>query len=94
MMPLYATAEDMIGDRKNRLVMDDDDEEEVGGEGEGNGDEEERERQGQGQGEGKKSRRNTGEDAAALSLFCNTPKVRTIHQLYYDMLCVFLKEVV
>jgi hypothetical protein len=73
-MPLYATAEDMTADRKNGgLVIDDDDkdDERVG---EGKGDEDEEHRQGQG-----KKRRSTGEDAAALSLFCNTPKVRTHH---------------
>ena len=82
-MPLYATSEDMIGDRKNGgLVVDDDDEDgERIGEGKGDENEEHRQGEGQGQGEGKKRkrRRSTGEDAAALSLFCNTPKVRTMH---------------
>jgi hypothetical protein len=74
-MPLYATSEDMIGDRSNGgLVVDDDHEDEERGEWKG---EEQGLGKGQGQGEGKKRRRSTGEDAAALSLFCNTPKVRT-----------------
>jgi hypothetical protein len=93
-MPLYASSEDMTGDRKNGgLVVDDHDEDEVGG-GEGKGDEDEEHRQGQGQGQGeggKKRRRSTGEDAAALSLFCDTPKVRTHHNsnMYINILHSF-----
>ena len=102
-MPLYATTEDMASDRKNGgLVIDDDEEKgEERGAGKGKGDEEEQrqghgQEQGHGQGEGKKkkSRRSTGEDAAALSLFCSTPKVRTTnhitsHKSVYGNICVY-----
>ena len=62
-MPLYASCEDMVRDKKKEGAID-----EEGGRG---GDEE------QGQIKGKSTR----EDTAALSLFCNAPKVlRSIYE--------------
>ena len=68
-MPLYMSSDDMVRDKKEKLLIDDVYEDgEVQGEGEEQG-------QGQGQGHTRIIRKNTKEDSAALSLFCDAPKV-------------------
>ena len=82
MMPLYASSEDMIGEEKKRQAKEDEYED-----GEEEEEEEEGEGEGEGGGEGGQGRRHTkrkstGEDTAALSLYCNAPKVPTSNLKY------------